>query len=346
MRLDFYKFDDNPLQGEPLAAYLIWGDEAHLVERAAKRLMAFLLQGRAADDPSLLRLEGGGLKVEQLIAELRSDSLFGGRRLVVVNDAGSISKTEAAKLDEYFRRPVGSSTLVLVAPTAGERKSPGRLAQELSQGVERAGGMVIECARPRAREMNALARRELERAGLKATAEGVQALLQAVGEDLSALETAVEKLLCFLGPKGMVDAEQVAAVIHGSRQSTVFQFTDAVGERSAARALQILGQLMEQGESPLMILSLLVRHLRQLLQVSGMAARGEQQGAIQRALGLPPFVVAKCLEQARNYSRRHLWQALIRLDLADRALKAGAVPPALQLEKLVRELVRGDPEKR
>jgi DNA polymerase-3 subunit delta len=346
MKLDFYQFDGRPLQGEPLPAYLVWGDEPHLVERAAKQLVAFLLQGRGADDPSLLRLEGAGLKAEQLIAELRSDSLFGGRRLVVVNDAGSISRTEAAKLDEYFLRPVASSTLLLVAPSCGERKGAGRLAQELSQGVERAGGMVIECARPRAREMNALARRELERAGLKATAEGVQALLQAVGEDLPALEAAVEKLFCFLGPQGMVDADQVAAVIHGSRQSTVFQFTDAVGERSATRALRVLSQLLEQGESPLMILSLLVRHLRQLLQVSGLAARGEQQTAIQKTLGLPPFVVAKCLEQARNYSRRQLWQTLIRLDLSDRALKTGVVPPALQLEKLVRELVCSDPEKR
>ena len=61
-----------------------------------------------------------------------------------------------------------------------------------------------------------------------------------------------------------ITREDIDAVAIPRLDARVFQMTDAVTARDFDRAARVLGELLDQQESPIMILSVLGRHLRQL----------------------------------------------------------------------------------
>ena len=62
--------------------------------------------------------------------------------------------------------------------------------------------------------------------------------------------------------------------------ASVFELTDAVGERDVARALRVLHRLLGSGETPLGVSAMLGRHVRALIGARALAARGMSPDAM------------------------------------------------------------------
>jgi DNA polymerase-3 subunit delta len=163
-------------------------------------------------------------------------------------------------------------------------------------------------------------------------------LVEAVGEDLTALTQGVEKLALYVGDQGEIQAKDVAEVVADTRSQSVFALTDAVAEGATDRALRVLNNMIRDGESPLVIVGHLARHFRNLSAVQSLERKGENVERIRGNLGLHPFVVKKCLMQLKRFTPRTLSRHLAALAECDLQLKRGRLPDNLALEKLVMSL--------
>lgn len=330
----------NPLPG----AVLISGEEEALAERALGLVLARARTGPGASDLAVSRLEGKSMTAAEVEATTRTGSLFGGRRLVVVRDAQQIPAAEQKKLVAYLKKPLGGTTLVLMVRGAGpatrdpKASKAASAARTFQKAVEEGRGLLVDCPRPRARDLPRLAEELLSEQGLRADQEGLYALVAAVGEDLGALFQAVEKLAVYKGGQGRLEAADVAEVVADTRSQSIFDLTDATAEGAAPRALSVLRRALRDGESPLAILGHLTRHLRNLALVQALAGRGEGQERIRETLGLHPFVVKKSLEQARRFAPEALARSLLLLAETDRGLKGGSLDDEVLLERLVLQL--------
>jgi DNA polymerase III subunit delta len=331
-------------KGELAPAYLIAGEEEALLERALKMVMTRALSARGASDLSVSRLEGKGASAAEVEAATRTGSLFGGQRVVVLRDAQQLAPAEQKKLTEYLKKPLRGATLVLVVrgagpgsrdPKAGKAASA---AKAFQKAIEAGCGVVVDCPRPKARELPHLAEELLAEQGLSADRDGLYALVDAVGEDLGGLMQAVEKLGLYMGGAGSVAAMDVAQVVADTRSESIFELTDATAEGDAGRALGVLRRALRDGEGALGILGHLTRHLRNLAAVQALARRGQGQEEIREALGLHPFVVKKSLDQARRFTSDGLARCLLALAESDRALKGGRLSDEVQLERLLLQL--------
>ncbi|HSA22179.1 MAG TPA: DNA polymerase III subunit delta [Myxococcota bacterium] len=334
-------------KGELASTYLLAGEEEALLERALKQVMARALSAKGASDLSVSRLEGKGASAAEIEAATRTGSLFGGRRVVVVRDAQQLAAAEQKKLAEYLKQPLRGATLVLLVrgagpgtrdPKAGKAASA---AKSFQKAVEAGGGVTVDCPRPKARDLPRLAEELLTEQGLSADRDGLHALVDAVGEDLTGLMQAVEKLALYMGGSGSVAAADVAQVVADTRSESIFELTDATAEGDASSALGVLRRLLRDGEGALGILGQLTRHLRNLAAVQALARRGQGQEEIREALGLHPFVVKKSLDQARRFTPEGLTRCLQALAESDRALKGGRLSDEVQLERLLLQLTGG-----
>ena len=79
---------------------------------------------------------------------------------------------------------------------------------------------------------------------------------------------------------------------------TVFDLTDSIGARQGARALGSLQELLGAGEPPELVMSLIVRHLRQLLQARALLDAGLTLDA-SAARRISPALMAQ-LPQGRD----------------------------------------------
>jgi DNA polymerase-3 subunit delta len=338
-------------KGPPAPAYLVAGEEDALVDRAIGLITQRVLResGGPGEDFSLTRLDAKTSCAADVEAAARTASLFGGRRLVILRDAQALRADDQTRLAKYLSQPVTTATLVVVVRGAGpdsrdpKRAKAAKAARALKKAIEKGGGAVVECPRPKARDLPRVAEQVLEESGLSADRDGLFALIDAIGEDLGALWQAVDKLALYKGGQGQITSQDVSAVVADTRTQSVFDFIDAVAEGSLSKALGGVRRMVRDGDSALAILAHLSRHFRNLARVQALSARGESADAIRSELGVHPFVIKKSLQQSRRFQQRELADRLALLAAADREFKGGGLADSLALERLVVALCQRQP---
>ncbi len=300
--------------------YLITGDDELLLRRALERLLAQVRVGEPQLDVALVDVADA-----TELPELRTASLFGGVRCVVVRGAESLSGSLAAQVSAYLDAPDLASTLVLLARGAGRIRS---IAQRAAAVGER-----IDVAAPKpwaTREWEALAESELRRLGRSADRAALRALLDHAGTDATTLASKCAQVAAATPDGARITAGDVERAVEGHGNRGAFAVADAVVERAPVDALVVLRGALEAGEAPLAVLGAIVFRLRQLLQVgAGVAANevGVSPGQHRRLEALAgrfePVELAWCHERAAR---------------ADLDLKGSDLPSDVLLELAVVDL--------
>jgi DNA polymerase III subunit delta len=158
-----------------------------------------------------------------------------------------------------------------------------------------------------------------------------------IGADLNALDNEIEKLVLYCNGE-TIRREDVRTLVAPAQESTIFEMVDALGQRKTTRALEVLHEQLGNNANEFYLLTMITRQYRLMLQVRDLSSRGMQQDAIQKQLGMHPFVGRKISEQARNYTVEQLEEILTRLLETDIALKTSRLEATLALDMLVVEL--------
>jgi len=305
------------------------GEESFLVDRALTEIRQQVLAG---GDPGLnsQTFEAPAASPAEVVNAARTLPFLGTGRLVVVRSAERWPADEWKVLLPYLESPNPTTCLVLVAGQLDKRLSATKALLKAAQ--------VVECGRPKERDLPGWARRLTQETGLRVDARILDALVLRVGPDLQLLAREVEKLRIFAGEGGRVDLEDVEALVGETRATTVFAFCDALGSRDLAKALTGLRKLLHLGEPAPRLLFMVVRHFRHLWVGRELLDRGGRPDprAAASAMGVPPFAAENVLRQARGWEEAELREGFGWFVRADLALKSGAGDEVL--EKLVLDL--------
>ncbi len=158
-----------------------------------------------------------------------------------------------------------------------------------------------------------------------------------IGADLRALDNEIEKLFVYKNGE-TIRRDDVPLLVASAQESNIFDLVDAIGARKTQRALELLHEQLRHNANEFYLLTMIARQYRILLQVRDLATRGMGTDAIQKQLGLHPFVTKKMSEQARNYSVEQLEGVMMKLLETDVSLKTSRLEPTLALDLLVVDL--------
>lgn len=300
--------------------YLLAGDDELLLQRTLERLLADL----RASDPDL--------DVEQVDAdhasglpEVRTASLFGGTRVVVVRSAEKLRGRTAEEVLAYLQAPDPAATLVLLARSTDRRTRLARRSQEVGQRIE------VTAPRPwDERAWVALVRDELRRLDRDADVSALRALLAHAGTDPAAIASKCAQVAAATAAGARVGVADVERAVEGHGSRGGFPVADAVAARDPAAAVVALRGALEAGEAPLALLGAITFRLRQLLQVRG--------GASAQDLGMSGGQHGFLTGLARRFHPGELAWCHDRLARADLDLKGSDLPPELLLELAVIDL--------
>lgn len=321
------------LDEEPRALYWICGKERFLVDRAVARIKERVIEPATRDfNYDLLYAKEAG--AQKILAAARTLPMMARRRLVIVRDADSLDAKGLEPLLPYVASPAPETCLVFVAEKADTRLK--------FFTAFKKHGELLKCEPLQDRQLPAFLRDEAKARKLKLDAGVAELVAEEVGADLGQLVDAVERLELYVDGRGerRVTVEDVEQVVATTRQRSVFELLDAMGAGEAGRALTALGSLQAAREPPLRTLAMVVRQVRQLIQVRDLLDRRVGKGELAQALGLPPFLVSKLETQAKRYSATTLRAMHAAVYDADRALKSSRVDGDRLMERLVLELVR------
>ena len=255
--------------------YVLHGDDDFRKEAAVRQLVGRAVEPGLQDFNVELR-RGADLDAETLGALLGTPPMMADRRVVVVRDVAALRKDARAQLDRYLARPAADTVVVLVAP-AGTKADRGLLDHASVTAVE--FEPLKEDRLPA--WITSHARGEL---GVEIGPEAASLLLAAVGPDLPALATELDKLASYAGD-APIDEAAVTAIVGVRRGETLGDFLDAVGARDAGRALALLPHVLQQPKANA-VTTVMALGAQTLMLAWAQAARAEgmASGAVAKEL--------------------------------------------------------------
>lgn len=317
-------------QGRIPPVLFLYGEETFTLERTLARLCCAVVDD-AARDFNFDLFFGREIRAQVLLDAIHTFPVFAPRRLVLIKDAHLIPAAEADELISYLRAPLTESVVVFVGDKVDQRK---KFFLELKKH-----GELVEFKKLYDNQIPAFVQQLCRELGKTLTEDALALFCRRVGNNLQEVHGELTKLAAYLGEEDLVDVSHVAAVVSDTRVESVFALTDAIGHRDGGKALRILGRLLDDGTVPLVILSMLARHFRQLWKLREHLDQGTKKADIPRLLGINPYFLDGLLAQARSFTPaqgRKIFEMMLGVDLA---LKSSGAHGGVLLERLILNIV-------
>lgn len=312
-----------------LPVYALVGSSSILVDEAVGALRSKVLTQAADFNRDELRAED--TDAGEILAAIQTLPMMAPRRWVHVARVHKLKAEVQETLAAYVKKPVPHTVLVLSGEKIDRRR---KLGQALSKRKAMFG---FEAPKPW--ELNDWIETRAEHVGHPIERDAAVLLGEFVGVDVGTIDRALETLDLYAGGDRPISEADVEDVVAPTRVRSIFELTDAIGERNRKGATRLLRNALDGGESGLLVLAMIARHLRQLLSYLVYSAQRLPHADLARAIGVKPFLLNRIAEQARNFSIAQLRSGLHAAARADVALKGSGLAPGVVLERLLLDLV-------
>lgn len=246
---------------------LVFGQEEFLIQRVIQRLVEALLPKEEERTMAITVLEG-----KEATGEALSQALLGTtfglqllRRRVIIAKEPAFLKDRPHRSRQGRERAFAPSHLRRVPPDTFILIATSELLPPPLQSQWGKVAWLVPLPRLRPQDMPELVHLFADQMTVHIDPDAVQELLERVGPDARQLASEIEKLTMYVGTDGRVTLETVQALVP-SVGMDVFTLMNAVGDGDSAKALQTLDALLQRREPPILILYLLARQFRFLLQ--------------------------------------------------------------------------------
>ncbi len=231
----------------------------------------------------------------------------------MVRGVEKLSKDGLEALTAYCGDP--SPTTILALAGAKLAKNT-----RLYKAVDKLGGVVDR--KMDKRDVPAFVRALFADKGKQIPLDAAEELVSAVGYDLRKLSVEVDKAVAYVGERSAVTRADIEGVAATTAPTSIWEFTEAVGDRDCRRALARAGDLIGEGESPYGLQALALRTVRDLIAVRALMDRGSSSAfEVAREMGRPDWQVKRLLRQARGFRGDELVDLLRAAADADAQMK-------------------------
>src|SRR5579884_384724 len=196
-------------------------------------------------------------------------------------------------------------------------------------------GKVIQSTLPKGKALESWISKRAKGLGVNIAPDAAELLANFIGNQLRLLANELDKLATYVGKSGTIRSDDVRKLSAQVQEARIFDLTDALAQRNRQQALDILHDLLADGEPPLRLISTITSQVRSLLLVKELAQKGMRGPQIAATLGIAPFIAEKALRQIGKFSAAQLESAYRSLLETDAALKRSRLTPELALDLLV-----------
>lgn len=333
-KFDFESFYASLQQKKFAPVYLFYGEEDFLIDECVNAIV------ESAVDPAMKefnfdKLHGSDVDAKKIIAVASSYPMMAERRVVIVKSFERTVKKESEELYEaYFEHPSPTTVLVLLASHPDFRRKPYTTLKKTAVCGE---------FRPfYDNETLVWIEQRLKRLNRSIEPHALALLHSLVGNSLRELANEMDKVLIAIGNKTSITAVDVERVVGVSREYTVFELANKVGEKNIGKALEIAERLINSGESAVAMIATLASHFMKLYKLHDAVRQRKPESELAQIAGVHPFFLKSYLQQLRHYTPTEVESSFVILSDADLAVKSSA-DPKLTLTTAITEIISGMP---
>lgn len=304
--------------------YLLYGEEVFLKKLYKNKLHKALVA--EDDNMNFTSYEGKGINPNEVIDLAETLPFFADRRLIIIENSGFF-KNQSIEMAEYMKVVAPSSCFIFVEEEIDKRGKMFKAVKDV--------GRVVEFPRQDAQTLTKWVLGLLKSDGKKITQSTMQLFLEMVGNDMENIEKELEKLVCYVGAREIIESEDIRTVCTYQVTNQIFEMISAIADRKQKKALQLYYDLLALKEPPMRILFLIARQFNLLMQVKELQKSGYDSKTIGQRTGLYGFVVGKYIAQARHFKMEQLKHALRDCVEMEEGVKTGRINDRICVELLI-----------
>jgi DNA polymerase-3 subunit delta len=335
-------------RGELKHVYLLAGEEHYYIEKAQERILSRLFANPQEQGEAMQKISGV-VDSDDLVGLIETAPFFASKNVLLLQDTSLFKdknegEEKKAGKDKKLERLLATladmpefSYVIFVQNGKADKR------RKIYKTIEK-NGMVLEAEAIRAWNINDWLQGKLQTINKDMDREamayfsGVVSTMQTIS--LEFLDREFDKLALFTQDR-RITRELLEKVFAGLPEVSVFALLDAISERKAKKALQLLRRQLNDGTYFTVILALLTRHVRQLWQAQVLQQQGIRGKALAKPLELNPFIAEKLGRAAMQFPAAVLKRNMLELIDADYFLKTGQAGDEV-LEHIVIDLCRGE----
>jgi DNA polymerase III subunit delta len=247
---------------------IVGSDDVEVKHTAAK--LAEKLKPKDAGEFGLEIIDGAADNAEQAAARIRSTiealrtlPFFGGEKVVWLKNANFLGDDQKARsasvqaaleeLTETLEGEIGSEVTFLISAIEVDKRRS--FYKSLSKRAELQIFDKLDSSRggweEEATEMVAARAKKRK---LQFDEDALELFVLLTGGDTREIENELEKIDIYLGKERAVNVDLVRELVPLTREGVIFDLSNALAERDLERALDLVRQLLDQGESAIGIL--------------------------------------------------------------------------------------------
>lgn len=316
---------DNDIKyGQLKNIYLLYGEERYLLRQYRDKLKKAILP--PDDTMNFALFEGVGQNVTEIINLADTMPFFAESRLILIENS-KLFKKGGEELAEYLKNLPSSTYLVFV-----EDEVDGKT--KLFKTVKKYG-TAVEFVTPKEDVLQRWIVKRISQEGKNITQSTYQRFIAKVGTDMENIDKELEKLLCYVMDKEVIEPADVEAVTTEQISNKVFEMVDSIANHKQKAALDLYYDLLALKEEPMEILALISRHFNILSVVKAMSNQGFGNKEIAVQAGCPEWAVRKYQAQARAFSMEQIKQAIVDGIGYEEAVKTGRMDKQMAVELFI-----------
>jgi len=298
--------------------YFFYGEEGFQMDELQGVLLEHALQPHERDF-NLDLFHGPEADVRKVLAACAAFPMMAERRVVVVR--GFEKMAENRRFVSYAEGP--NPTAVVLLLCAGKPNLSAHPYRALKQHA-----VAVEFKPLYDRQMPGWVAQRARQIGVKIEPGAAQMLAEAVGPDLRAAASELDKLKTYAGGRPAITEADVLEAGGHLREFNVFELQKALGEGDRVRAATIVERMLEQASNrrseALMIVAMLTRYAQKLRGLAAVQAQRLPDKEQARHIGVSPFFVKEYQAALRRLGVPTVRRAFEALLAADVDLKGGA----------------------
>ncbi|MBN2899079.1 MAG: DNA polymerase III subunit delta [Clostridia bacterium] len=325
--------------------YVFWGRENYLVEHALK-LLKDTVVGEAYEAFNYIVLDGMEATVDHVLESAETLPLFAERKVVVVKSAPYFQKTktglndkEEEKFLHYLSSPSASTVVVFIsAGDLDKRRKVYKAAQKSGKIVDfdKMGDVDFAKWVGKRFKSEGIA---MDSATLRYFVESVGYLGKNAEKTLYEVNSEIDKLVHFTKAEGAITRSHIDTIVEKSFETNIFELLDALSAGDVKTGLHSVHELLETGEAPLKIISMISRQFRMIYKTKALQTEGHSGASIASKLGMPGFVANKNINFGRRMTFDQLGVVIADCISYERMIKTGRMSQEIALETLIVEII-------
>ena len=308
--------------------YLLYGVEDFLIKEEIKKI----IKNNNIDDIDIIRYDLENTKLETIIEDAASISLFGNKKLIIVDNSYIFTGTTNKKLMEqntdllinYLNKADFSNIVVfkILKEKIDDIKKIVKLFKEK--------GIVKDFNKTS--NLNKYILDMFD--NYKIDNNCINLLVDRVGNNLEILHQEIEKIKQYKDKDLNISKEDIINLTSKNIENDFFALIENIVSKNKEKAMESYFEIIKD-EEPIKIIVVLANKFRLIYQAKRLYKQGFSEKDISNMLGNNFYAVRKCLESGRNYSEKALLKTLVSLANLDIDIKTGKIDKYVGLEMFI-----------